>query len=59
MKGSFLKVFLLVVMFQGLVADFAGVEEVSWGGPVARLPGLAGDVWVLRGRRILGSPSSA
>ena len=41
---------------QGLVAEFAGIEEVSWGGPVAlaRQPGLVGGAGVLRGRRILG-----
>ena len=40
---------------QGLVAEFAGVEEVSWSGPVARarLPDLVGGAWVLRGRRTL------
>ena len=41
---------------RGLVAEFAGVEEVPWSGPVAlaRLPGLVGGARVLRGRRILG-----
>ena len=41
---------------QGLVAEFAGVEEVPSGGPVAhaRLPSLLVVARVLRGRRILG-----
>ena len=42
---------------QGLVAEFAGIEEVPWSGPVAlaRLLGLVGGAGVLRGWRILGS----
>ena len=41
---------------QGLVAEFAGVGDVSRSSHVARaqLPGLVGDAGVLGGRRILG-----
>ena len=42
---------------QGLVAEFAGVEEVPWSSSVAhaQLPGLFGGAKVLSRRRILGS----
>ena len=40
----------------GLVAEFAGIEEVPWGCPVAhaRLPGLIGGARVLRGGNFWG-----
>ena len=40
---------------QGLVAEFAGIEEVPWSG----LPGLVGGARVLRGKRILGGLKSS
>ena len=53
-----LGVFRLVVMFMGLIVEFAGVEDVPWIGHVGRdlLPGLAGGSRILCGGsgRILG-----